>query len=79
MLKNKVQCFGYNNFINAFIFFIFFLHILAVFTKIRPNLISMVLLTFYNVKIGLRVKKGIEFTKLKTSSLNFVKLLIFYL
>ena len=37
----------------------------------------MVLFTFYNVKIACRVKKGIKLTQLKTSSLNFVKLLIF--
>ena len=41
--------------------------------------LSIVLFTFYYVKIGWRVKKGIKFTQLKTSSLNFVKLLIFYM
>ena len=39
----------------------------------------MVLFTFYSMKIGGQVKKGVKFTQLKTSSLNLMKLLIFYL
>ena len=58
----------------------FFLHILAFFTKIRPNLsFQLCFLLSTIVKIGWRVKKGVKFIQLKTSSLDFVKLLIFYM
>ena len=79
MPKNKVQCIGYNNLL-MHLFSSFLSTCIGCFYKNSSEVeLSMVLFTFYNVKIGWRVKKGIKFTQLKTSLLNFVKLIIFYL
>ena len=79
MLKTKIQCIGCNNFTKSIYFLHAFLHIGCFYKNSSEFELSMVLFTLYYVKIGWRVKKGIKFTQLKTSSLNFLKLLIFYL
>ena len=48
--------------LNAFIFFIFSTYIGCFYKNPSKFELSLVLFTFYNVKMGWRVKKGIKFT-----------------